>query len=83
MVVKYSCVALALWVSCVSVQAQIEAVPALADTQTNVMFNNTTSDADSINDDDAAMQANIAVASEMAANTAMLQGDNTEDFDRD
>jgi hypothetical protein len=82
-VVKYGWIALALWIAALTVEAQTEAPSPPADVQKNVMFSNPPAEDDDINDDDASMQADLAAANEVVANTATLQGDSSEDFDRD
>lgn len=81
--VRYGCAVLALWMAVLTVEAQTGASPQSLDAQKNVLLSDPPDEDDSINDDDAAMQADIAAANEVVANTATLQGDSSKDFDRD
>lgn len=84
--IKYACIVLSVWMALLTANAQTLAAanPSVESTeiQKPVMFT-ADSSGDDANDDDASLQADIAAASEVTANTATLQGDSSEDFDRD
>lgn len=84
--IKYGCIALSVWMAVLTANAQTLAgsVPSdeSVEAQKPVMLTPDPS-GDDANDDDAELQADIAAANEVTANTATLQGDSSEDFDRD